>query len=288
MLDQYTASFANRDQCLSSVDTQQCLDTLQSDGYCVLRGYRAGLDQFSALINRLCTEVTFDPARAISADSVQKVDAGVAAIGLHIENGNTPLVPHLLGFYCRQAARHGSQTTLCDGQTLWAEMPADMKTLFAGTLTVTRTLSEWQWKRYLAQEHPALQSADQVTIAHLQQMLAMYPNHDASVNDDGSIEYRLTTQAVRTSKLTGMNSFANTLLGPSFNYEPPRFYFDNGQLVSAELIERLGEFCERYTVELNWQKEDVVLIDNWRVMHGRRAIVDAENRELFIGMGMIQ
>ena len=44
--------------------------------------------------------------------------------------------------------------------------------------------------------------------------------------------------------------------------------------------------AETSTHEINWQDGDIAILDNTRVMHGRRAIADA-NRNLFIGMGTI-
>ena len=38
------------------------------------------------------------------------------------------------------------------------------------------------------------------------------------------------------------------------------------------------------TVDIRWQDGDLVMIDNRRVMHGRRAIED-RRRSLFIGLG---
>ena len=38
--------------------------------------------------------------------------------------------------------------------------------------------------------------------------------------------------------------------------------------------------------EINWQDGDIAVLDNTRIMHGRRAIVDT-NRQLFIGMGNV-
>ena len=48
-------------------------------------------------------------------------------------------------------------------------------------------------------------------------------------------------------------------------------------------VRALAETC---THEINWQDGDIAVLDNTRVMHGRRAIADV-NRNLFIGMGMI-
>lgn len=68
-------------------------DDLTRDGWTLLRGFRPDMDGFGDLVGRLCSRVTFDPARSHTTDKTQMVDAGLGPIGLHIENGNTPRCP---------------------------------------------------------------------------------------------------------------------------------------------------------------------------------------------------
>ena len=60
----------------------------------------------------------------------------------------------------------------------------------------------------------------------------------------------------------------------------------DGAPVTPDEIEEIREIAEEFTHEINWQDGDIAFLDNTRVMHGRRAIADA-NRNLFIGMGQI-
>ena len=80
---------------------EQIQSRLELHGYCLLRDFSPDIGQFSWLIRQLCSQVTYDPARLTRDDTVQKVDAGTAAIGPHIENGNTPHVPELVGFFVK-------------------------------------------------------------------------------------------------------------------------------------------------------------------------------------------
>ena len=68
------------------------------------------------ITHKLCKTITFDPARENTDKNTQKVDAGLGPIGLHIENGNTPICPDIVAFYSTKAAFEGSQTTICDGR----------------------------------------------------------------------------------------------------------------------------------------------------------------------------
>lgn len=259
---------------------------LNESGWALLRGFDMDMQAFSDMTSHLCKTITFDPARENTEKNTQKVDAGLGPIGLHIENGNTPVCPDVVAFYSTKAAFEGSQTTICDGRQVFAQFTDAQKARWSQRMTVQRTLPEELWKRYLANEHPAISKPEEVTHEHILQFKAAIPDQDFTLNDDGSLEYRLKVSPVRASSLSGGQAFANAILGPSHNYEPPVYTLDDGSVVSADEIEDLRDVAEQCTVEINWQDGDVAVIDNTRVMHGRRAIKDAD-RQLFIGMGRV-
>lgn len=261
-------------------------ERLAEDGWALLRGFDVDMAAFSALTARVCRRITFNPARAMAEDNTQKVDAGLGPIGLHIENGNTPVCPDVVLFYSARAAFEGSQTTICDGREVAARFDEDRRARWSRPVTVRRRLPELLWKRYLANEHPAINRPEEVREEHILQFQAAIPNQSFRLNADGSLDYGLTIAPIRASNLSGGAGFANAILGPSHNYEPPTYAFADGEVVGADEIEELRAIAEDCTHEINWQDGDVAVIDNTRVMHGRRAIVDAE-RQLFIGMGAL-
>lgn len=262
-------------------------DDLTRDGWTLLRGFHPDMDGFGDLVGRLCSRVTFDPARSHTTDKTQMVDAGLGPIGLHIENGNTPRCPDIVCFFAERAAFEGSQTTICDGVAVWNGFDDARKARWSQKMTVERILPEALWKRYLANEHPALSDPSQVTMEHVLQFQQAVPGQAFELHDDGSLTYRLTVDPVRGSAFGGdALGFANAVLGPSHNYQPPRYRLADGSEVGTDEIEEIREIAESCTHEINWQDGDIAILDNTRVMHGRRAIADA-NRNLFIGMGMI-
>lgn len=259
---------------------------LDSDGWALLRGFEMDITRFSAITAHLCKTITFDPARENTDEKTQKVDAGLGPIGLHIENGNTPICPDIVAFYSTKAAFEGSQTTICDGRAVFEAFSEAQKARWSQRMMVTRTLPEVLWKRYLANEHPAISEPEEVTQEHILQFKAAIPDQDFTLNADGSLEYRIKVSPVRPSSLSNGLGFANAILGPSHNYEPPVYTLEDGSVVNDAEIEELREIAETCTVEINWQDGDVAVLDNTRIMHGRRAIKD-QDRRLFIGMGRL-
>jgi len=271
-------------QAISTEVLAEAQQQLTTKGWALLRGFEHDIEKFSRLVHGFCSKMTFDPAREFTNDSTQKVDAGIEAIGLHIENGNTPFPPDLVAFYSLKSAQTGSQTTLCDGAQLYDAMPERIKRLFDSPMLVSRNLPPALWKTYVANEHPKLDDASQVTPQHLQELMDMLPGQTGEINETGNLHYRLRLSPVLNE--SGKLSFANAILGPSFNYEAPRYQFEDGSVLNEALKQEIAELAEKFTLELNWHDGDMILIDNRRVMHGRRAIEgNPSARQLVIAMG---
>ena len=272
------------DQLIEAHHLVQAKLGLEQQGWVLFRGFQHDLECFSQLVSTFCHKLTFDPARQFSSHMSQKVDAGTLAVGLHIENGNTPFPPELVAFYSQKSALSGSQTTICDGVALYQSLPEQLQQRFSSPITVTRTLPEHLWKAYVTNEHPRLAQGQEVTPQHLQEMMDMVPGQTGSLNAQGELDYHLTISPVL--KKNGLTAFANALLGPSFNYQKPRYQLIDGSYITQTELDSLADIAERFTFELNWQDGDMILIDNTRIMHGRRAIEgDPSQRQLVIAMG---
>ncbi len=181
----------NDDALIAKIETQ-----LTSTGWLLLRGFSPDLEQFSKLSERLLSKLTFDPARNYGSQSTQKVEAGTDQIGLHIENGNTPLAPDVVLFYCAKSANAGSQTTVCDGAELLPLLPKELSNLFQQKVSVKRTLPAIFWKKYLAKELLQSEDIDSVTPEHLQAFLQHSEQHRGRLLADGSLEYELNISPI--------------------------------------------------------------------------------------------
>ena len=118
----------------------QIKNKINNNGWVLLRDFDVSLPIFSNLLKQLCNKLTFDPAREFADKSSQKVNAGKDAVGLHIENGNTPFPPNVVAFYSAKSAKEGSQSTVCDGAELFKNMPALLQQTWQQTITVSRRL----------------------------------------------------------------------------------------------------------------------------------------------------
>ena len=268
-------------QALTTLQPEVLKQWLITHGYLVLRGFEHSIDGFSRLVRQSSSRISLDPARSFDGDTAQKVDAGLGAVGLHCENGNSPFWPDLCWFYCQVPPTRGSQTTLCDGNAVYRHLNPEHRAAFSERdIQYARRVEAIKWKTYafhaLAQGNTAPASVESVTLQDLMSLTAGDTGAQIELNDDGSITYRFRTPAIRNSRLAreaGL-SFANSIFGPSNHYEAPRITYADGEPIDPQLLQAVDAVCERFTVDVGWQHGDVVLIDNTRVMHGRRAIDD--------------
>jgi alpha-ketoglutarate-dependent taurine dioxygenase len=272
---------------LAGVDRRRLLSLLAAEGVLLLRGFEVSPEGFAQLVRRVSSRVTLDPAREFRGDVAQKVDAGHAAVGLHCENGNTPFQPDLCWFHCERAADRGSQTTVCDGYAVWDALSAGARAAFSRQpIRYLRRVEAQRWRRFVSHARGGQPAPEQVTVADLRALAAGRADLHIEPNADGSIVYSFVTGAVHPTLFGSRPAFANSILGPSYNYEAPVISFADGTPLSADLLAEVRQVTERLTEDIDWQDGDVVLIDNTRVMHGRRRIEDPR-RSIFNALSFI-
>ena len=262
---------------LADIPQDELFQILRAAGFVLLRGFAPDIDAFAALVKRVSSRVTLDPARQFSGEVAQKVDAGFDAVGLHCENGNAPLLPHLTWFFCEKAASAGSQTTVCDGFRVWdALSPAAREAFTASDIVYTRRVEERKWKTYVAHNLGDGRAPEAIGREELEQFMALSDGTTFELLDDGAMLYSFTVPAAHPTLWSQRLAFANSILGPSFNYEKPRITFSDGSEIAPPLLAEVERVTGELTEDLDWINGDVALIDNTRVMHGRRAILDPD------------
>ncbi|MGW6912732.1 TauD/TfdA family dioxygenase [Kitasatospora sp. NPDC054939] len=261
---------------LDALDPAYVVDLLAEAGFLLLRGFRPDLEEFSGFVKAHSSRVTLDPARSFHGGEVaQMVDAGTAAVGLHLENGNSPFGPDLTWFLCEKAAASGSQTTVCDGVRVWESASAELRAPFAAQdIVYTRVVEEAKWRAFVHHHLGGTKPLAEITVDDITGLANDRDSTTIDLNPDGSITYAYRTAAVHPSLFSATPAWATSIFGPSYNYETPTITFADGTELGGPLLDHWRRLTEEATEDLQWQDGDVALIDNTRVMHGRRAIED--------------
>ena len=254
------------------------IDTLLADtGHILIRGFKPSVEDFNELVQHYSSRTTLDPARLFHGAAAQKVDSGHDPIGLHLENGGTPYAAELLWFHCVKAAASGSQTTVCDGYRVWDALSDRAKEAFSALpIRYARTVPAALWRRLASFLVADGRSPDEVSVADLYATANPGSKAEFTQNPDDSLHYDYQVHAAHPTNWSTRTAWANSLLGPSFNYETPDIRFADGSAIPADITAEYTAVTEAVTEEIPWQDGDIVLIDNSRVMHGRRAITDPD------------
>lgn len=200
------------------------------------------------------------------------------SIYLHHEMAQTPLYPSKLFFGCLVAPESGGATPICRSD---------------------RVLDQ------LKNEHPDLVKAFREKGVTYQHIMPAEPDPESgqgrSWKDTLSVERKKHAEArlaemnykwdwqeddsllVQTPRLdairdlgNGEESFFNQLIAAFRGWEDARndpsksVRHGDGSEIDVAGLTRAIEIADELTYDLNWQAGDVVLIDNFRVMHGRR------------------
>ncbi|WP_246218626.1 TauD/TfdA family dioxygenase [Parasphingorhabdus halotolerans] len=199
------------------------------------------------------------------------------SIFLHHEMAQTPLYPSKLFFYCNIAAEKGGETPLCRSDILLEKMEAADPALVTEFVTKGVRYSHTMpgqddagsgqgrsWRSTLG-----VDETDQA-----EQRLTALGYEWQWLEDDALHVTSPKLDAVRTLA-DGRRTFFNQLIAAYRGWADKRndpsksICFGDGSPIDSEKMEKAIALADELSFDLQWQSEDVVLIDNFLVMHGR-------------------
>jgi len=282
-----------RGRSLAAAASPELLGVLREAGIVLFRGFGVDVDAFGRFTETLAPRQVLHGAQVrkrVSPDGyTQTVTRGESSILLHAEMHFAPFSPDVVWFYCRTAPPRGGETTVCDGIA------------FADALREpTRHLLSTQKLRYTNVLPPAerLGYFPDRTPDEAAATLRREGAVEAAVGPDGNVRYRHEVSAFASTS-SGALSFANSILA-HHQYARERHVFEdsqallrhhleltNGEPIGEPIIDELLAIATRLERPHAWQPGDVLMIDNRRAMHGRRAFEGHASREIFVRMARL-
>jgi hypothetical protein len=213
------------------------------------------------------------------------VTRGCDAIPLHREASYVPGSPAFLMFYCeRPAADGGGQTVICDGVRLLAGLPpADRAFVRAADIRWEMPLPDGEWQARFGVTTP---DAARAALAGWTGFLKPWESLSATFSGN-TMTLALGTRCVTPAQFDGEPSFCNSVLithtrrgDGNYVEDRLRLRLADGSPFPAGTLARIAQSAADHTVAIPWQRGDIVVIDNTRFMHGRRAFTDPSRRVL--------
>lgn len=203
------------------------------------------------------------------------------SIYLHHEMAQTPIYPSKLFFYCEIAADDGGATPICRSDLLLdalKEQAPDLVAAFAekgvrytNVMPAHDDAGSGQGRSWRSTLNAQSTEDAEARLAAL--------GYDWQWMDDDSLRARTPVlDAVRTLD-DGRQVFFNQLIAAFRGWKDSRndpsksISFGDDTPVTADDMKLAIEISDALTYDVQWQAGDVVLIDNFLAMHGRRPYV---------------
>ncbi|HEX6096251.1 MAG TPA: TauD/TfdA family dioxygenase [Thermoanaerobaculia bacterium] len=209
----------------------------------------------------------------------------------HNENAYSNCWAMRLGFLCTLPSEQGGATPICDSAAVYAQIPAEVRERFErhGVLYV-RNYSEidLHWKEVFQTEDRAAVEAfcednhlqyewldgDRLRTRQINQASAVHPVTGAKVwfNQAHLFHVSSLEQKIQDQLLSVL---------PESDL-PRNTYYGDGSPIEAGTLQQIRDVYARNTITFEWQRNDLLLIDNMLFSHGRAPY--SGNRQVLVGM----
>ena len=199
---------------------------------------------------------------------INTVDLGCHFIPLHSEASFTYSCPDIIWFYCSKTDEQSSPTTICDGKELWNRLNQDTKQFFLRNPIKYEVEIDIPFKK----------------VKNIKQN---YFTNKVGVFDSyidwkkGKFNFSIIKFAINEDKNTDSLFFANHILVGSKNEKQiKKMILANGKKIPKKIISEIEKLANELTVNHNWKKNTLLMIDNKRFMHGRNEFKKNSVREI--------
>jgi alpha-ketoglutarate-dependent taurine dioxygenase len=262
-------------------------------GAVYFQGFNANVADFEAFTNRFSDDYmdntgsgsyreTVGKERDVTIQNVAYVygvnKQRTFPLPLHADRSYVKSQPEMMWFMCVVPAAQDGQTVVCDGIAIYKALSQKAKDFFKNNrLRYIR--------HYQADEWPVLfHTPDRAEV----EQYCRKNDLEAEFHADDSLTTNFLKPAVVKPKYSDQPAFVNSILIQLWQEEElgrksSLIRVEDGSKIPAEIINEVRQVSDALTVNLPWHSGDLILVDNTRVMHGRRAFED-QNREIYVRM----
>lgn len=275
---------------------------LQANGVLLIRGLKfLGSQQFGTVLSTLFGEDLIQYTYRSTPRTELRGSVYTATeyhpdqvIPQHNENSYTNRWAMRIGFLCTLPSEQGGTTPICDSERIYNEIPKDIRERFErhGVMYV-RNYSDIDipWTE-------VFQTDDRKVVEQF------------CVDNDLSFEWigtdrlrtRQVNQATAVHPVTGRKVWFNqahlfhvTNLEPALRESllsvmaeadlPRNTYYGDGEPIDPVTLDTIRAIYERHQIAFDWQRNDLLLLDNMMYSHGRGTY--SGNRQVLVGMARL-
>jgi alpha-ketoglutarate-dependent taurine dioxygenase len=267
-----TTIHATPGQSLLDLDPEAVRQTYREFGAIWFSGFTPSVENFKTFTSSHSAEFMEYVGGAMSRSPINGDQTVVSVtnagdkfgVPLHGELYYRDNPPKLIWFYCDVPAETGGETTVCDAFVLFEKLSKHAQDFFkANTIVYIRT--------YKPDEIQGIYHTTDT--AQIQAMCAS-TGVSCEVLADGSVRTRYTTSALRPDASGQRFAFINNIL-PVLGLEMSGkrgslIRLENGYGLPHDVIIELKGVSDAITFHTPMRSGDLLMIDNERMMHGRK------------------
>ncbi|HEY6349913.1 MAG TPA: TauD/TfdA family dioxygenase [Candidatus Angelobacter sp.] len=214
------------------------------------------------------------------------------SIFLHCENSYQKTWPLNIFFYCDIQPEQGGETPIADMRRLLARIDPEVRAAFAnkGVLyrrnfgtglglpwqTVFQTDDREKVEQYCKEAgiECIWHESGRLTTRYVRKAIHIHPVTGEDVWFNHAVFFHITTLDPETQEIIRKDLTDDEL--------PNNTYYGDGTPIEPKVLEHLRNVYAEETVRFTWQKDDVLMLDNMLVAHGRSPYSGA--RKILVGM----
>ena len=256
---------------LSNLDFSEIHKLFITKGCVIFKDFRILDEDLIAFTNLYSHSYAADAMRresVLGEKYVKNVDSGNEKIKIHSEASFTKAWPEMIWFFCKVPPEDRGETIFCDGIKLWDSLDEATKTFFYYNPIVYNLAIPVIKNRKGGGTQP-------------------WPIHSVGVGESyidwekGVLFMKQIRFAVHDSRIPGKFCFANHLF-VDFETEPQIIsrHLLNGEPIPEDIMNEIVNNAKNLTYKYKWEKNDLVMLDNKRFLHGREPFRSGDPREI--------
>jgi len=194
---------------------------------------------------------------------INYVDPGMEKMSLHSEASFSPSWPEIIWFYGKKVSKKHGETTLCCGNELWEILSVDTKNFLKSNLLKFKIKSDIILK-----------------IKNKKWNLNKIGVFNEYIDKKGFLNYEHIKFAINNSKYDKKIYLSSHILYKKTDPTIISMKMANNQKIPVKIINEIENKSNQITYFHKWKKNDVLMIDNRRLMHGRNKILKNEIRKI--------
>lgn len=217
----------------------------------------------------LSVSYNYNPDEGQFGDEEQKT----FGLPLHADRSYTDSQPPLMWFHCMVPPKADGQTTIADGVRLYQALSDRSKKVFESRqIDYIRHYPDGEWQLWAATDD--IENVKAYCKAN---------GINLTFTPEGGVKTHSLRWAIVTPRWTDSNAFVNSIpivMWQEVDLKSTRSIvrLADGSPIPPDVIDDMWNVCDANTHNIQWRAGDLVMIDNTRMMHGRRAFTGRERQ----------